>query len=308
MSREQQNFQSLVDKILQGTDMAPLRPVVEKEVLHYDILNAMQKHGALRDLVFQGGTSLRLVYGSNRFSEDLDFAGGPGFNKDNVEGVAEAISDHLKIRYGLSVNVKLPKEKPIQDGVNVSAWQVSIETAPARPDLPKQRIKLEIANVTAQTRKPMNLQVNYRGLPPSFQGLILPVEEMREIMADKIVSLPAVTSHIRNRDVWDIGWLNQQMVGKFKPDVDMISQKVEEYGIEHFEDKLNARIDSIPEIVDGPEFRLEMQRFLVPSVFQNTMLHDEFREILTRNVSDVLIEARDAIYRPDSSAGATFRM
>ncbi|CDG92427.1 hypothetical protein XBP1_330002 [Xenorhabdus bovienii str. puntauvense] len=32
---------------------------------------------------FQGGTSLSLCYGGNRFSEDLDFAGGKDFRPAN---------------------------------------------------------------------------------------------------------------------------------------------------------------------------------------------------------------------------------
>ncbi|HET6629122.1 MAG TPA: nucleotidyl transferase AbiEii/AbiGii toxin family protein, partial [Woeseiaceae bacterium] len=46
------------------------RPVVEKELLHYDILFALDTEGLLDPLTFQGGTSLRLCYGAQRFSED----------------------------------------------------------------------------------------------------------------------------------------------------------------------------------------------------------------------------------------------
>ncbi|MFC3118444.1 nucleotidyl transferase AbiEii/AbiGii toxin family protein [Jhaorihella thermophila] len=38
---------------------------------------------------------------------------------------------------------------------------------------------------------------------------MVPVETPVEILADKLVSLPAVTSHIRHRDIWDIGFLVQ---------------------------------------------------------------------------------------------------
>ncbi|WP_435140300.1 nucleotidyl transferase AbiEii/AbiGii toxin family protein [Pseudopelagicola sp. nBUS_19] len=307
MSRETQNFRNMVDSIVEGTDLAPLLPVVEKEILHYDILTALQKHGALKELVFQGDTSLRLIYGSNRFSEDLDFAGGPDFTGEDVEGVAEAISSHLVAKYGLSVNVKLPKEKPLQDGVNVSAWQISIETAPARPDLPRQRIKLEIANVTAQTVQAERLRLNYSGLPPSFGGLMLPVETLSEIMADKIVSLPAVTSHVRNRDVWDIGFISQKLPN-FTPDVDMITKKIIEYGIEDFEEKLTARIESLPGIIQGEEFNREMQRFIAPSILETTLHSSGFRDFLIRTVSKVLEKSRDAIYGPEQSPDNQFKM
>ena len=40
-------------------DMAALRPVVKKELLHYEILNALDDDSLLKNLIFQGGTSLR---------------------------------------------------------------------------------------------------------------------------------------------------------------------------------------------------------------------------------------------------------
>lgn len=43
-----------------------MRPVIEKELLHYDILFTLDKAGLLSALTFQGGTSLRLCYGLPR--------------------------------------------------------------------------------------------------------------------------------------------------------------------------------------------------------------------------------------------------
>jgi hypothetical protein len=44
-------------------DMATLRSVVEKELLHYEIFNALDDVSLLKNLIFQGGTSLRLERG-----------------------------------------------------------------------------------------------------------------------------------------------------------------------------------------------------------------------------------------------------
>ncbi len=56
----QEDFKLYVDKAIANADMAALRPVVEKELLHYEILNALDEEDLLKNLVFQGGTSLRL--------------------------------------------------------------------------------------------------------------------------------------------------------------------------------------------------------------------------------------------------------
>jgi len=56
--------------------------MVEKELLHRDILHALHQSGLLNGLVFTGGTCLRACYGSQRLSEDLDFYGGKAFSPD----------------------------------------------------------------------------------------------------------------------------------------------------------------------------------------------------------------------------------
>lgn len=56
-----------------GEGMGNLLPVVEKELLHYRILDAMMREGFFSSLVFQGGTSLRLCHESPRYSEEIVF-------------------------------------------------------------------------------------------------------------------------------------------------------------------------------------------------------------------------------------------
>mgnify|MGYP007070116234 CR=1 FL=1 len=48
-----------------------LIPVIEKELIHYDVLFALEKLGLLERLVFHGGTCLRLCYGAQLMSHVL---------------------------------------------------------------------------------------------------------------------------------------------------------------------------------------------------------------------------------------------
>lgn len=86
-----ENFNDLVDLAMQQPGRTAMRPVVEKEILHYDIFYSLDRAGLLNDLVFQGGTSLRLCRGSNRFSEDLDFAGGRDFTSQKMQAIKACI-------------------------------------------------------------------------------------------------------------------------------------------------------------------------------------------------------------------------
>ena len=72
---------AMADRAAAEVGAPGLRPVLLKELLHYDILLCLDQSGFLATLTFHGGTALRLCYGAPRFSEDLDFAAGPDFQR-----------------------------------------------------------------------------------------------------------------------------------------------------------------------------------------------------------------------------------
>lgn len=274
---KKEDFKRYVEMALQNTDMTAMRPVVEKELLHYEIFNALDQAGLLKKLVFQGGTSLRLCRGSDRFSEDLDFAGGKDFSSESMKKIKTCIVTRIGNRFGLKVTVKEPKPANVGALVNVAKWMVSIETAPGLPDLPRQKIKLEIANIPAYTREPVPLRLNYAVLE-GMSTLIVITETIDEVLADKIVALPtsiskiengnqiATPTRIRHRDIWDIAWLVQQGA---QLDAYMVNAKIGDYGIQNFEKLLDFAVQSIPGIASGSAFKTQMQRFIKQSAFDN---------------------------------------
>ena len=60
MPIEQRDLAKLVEESLKVGGRAHMRPVIEKEILYYDILYALDAQGLLDGVTFQGGTSLRL--------------------------------------------------------------------------------------------------------------------------------------------------------------------------------------------------------------------------------------------------------
>ncbi|MFX4300116.1 nucleotidyl transferase AbiEii/AbiGii toxin family protein [Pseudosulfitobacter pseudonitzschiae] len=288
-------FSDIVDlAITKGNE--GLRPVIEKEILHYDIMFALDKSGLLDNLVFQGGTCLRLCYGSHRFSEDLDFVGGVAFANAQLQQIRECVMDHIGARYGLEVHVKDPKqmrEEPTYHGLEVDRWQVAVVTNAGRSDLPTQKIKLEVANVPAHTRVLTNLDRNYSFLPDSYQDLLLPVETMDEILADKIVSLSACQSYIRYRDIWDIRWLSQEGA---KIDEKLVEAKIRDYRSPNFVDALRVMRDDVKDISSSATFRDEMSRFIDARVRGGTIDRPGFGEFVGERVSRVLNQVGTRIY------------
>ena len=282
MKIDQQNFAKLVNHAMQSATVSHMRAVIEKKLLHYDILFALEKGGLLDQLVFQGGTSLRLCYGGNRFSENLDFAGGNKFTSADLADMKACIEKYIGKRYGLEVTVKEPKElreDPQYAELSIEKWQVAVVTSPERKDLPKQKIKLEIANVPAYTKDPLPLLVNYDFLPDGYSDTLILTETLDEVMADKIISLPATTRYVRHRDIWDLAWLQQQGA---QLNIDLVRNKIADYRLDAYEVMLSGLIERLPALVSSSEFTGEMKRFLPTDVFERTLAKAKF-QIYLRN-------------------------
>jgi len=201
-------FDRLVDEALKArADLVTLRPVVEKELLHHDILREMSEAGLLKGLTFIGGTCLRACYGSARLSEDLDFTGGVDLRRSDLVDLGRILTDKLETRYGLPVRVS----EPVKTEGRGSTWKLSVETRATHKHLPAQRIHLDLCAIPSHEPRPMMLR-NIYGVELGTAGLILQAQSREEILADKLIALAFRESRGKNRDLWDIAWLTQQGV------------------------------------------------------------------------------------------------
>lgn len=76
-----------------------------REYLQYRMLQLIYRTEQSRQLVFLGGTCLRLLHGNQRFSEDLDFDN-LGLDQEQFKQLAELVGDGLE-REGYTVDVQV---------------------------------------------------------------------------------------------------------------------------------------------------------------------------------------------------------
>jgi hypothetical protein len=276
-------FDQLVDEALRArAHLASLRTVVEKELLHHDILREMSEAGLLTRLTFIGGTCLRACYGSSRLSEDLDFTGGSHFQRGDLAQLATVLTDRLESRYNLPVRVS----EPVKIGGNVSMWKLVIQTRPGRKHLPAQRINLGISTVPSHDPRPMMLRNAY-GVDLGTAGLILQAQSREEILADKVVGLALRENRIKNRDLWDIAWLIQQGV---EIPLHLIPLKVKDHKRQKkaFMEALETRLAGLhgqPEMRE--DFMKEMRRFLPAVAVRETIDKESYWSYLTQVVTEL---------------------
>lgn len=283
----QQNFQKLAQEAAQQQGTQALLPVIEKEILHYEILLAMDKARLLEQLVFQGGTCLRLCYGSERYSEDLDFVGGVDFGPEDMQSLREILIEALSRRYAVDVEVVEPR----QNARGVFSWQVKVVTAAERPDLPQQRISVEVAAVPAHTRTVRPLSVNYSNLPSSYGNVLVTCETLEEICADKLKAF-ITASYIRYRDIWDMRWLSVQPGFRTEDLADLLVAKLNDYqAFGEFRDNI-SRLEELCGIVEDNAFVDQMKRFLPAEVLEETLDRPIFQKHLAESVQDLYKTAK----------------
>ena len=284
-------FDQLVTEAIKNQpNLASLRVVVEKELLHHDILRTLSQNNLLTDLTFIGGTCLRACYGGIRLSEDLDFTGGADFSRDSLSTMAHILTENLNDKYGLHVIVS----EPVKDIKNVDTWKIKIETRPQQKHLPAQRINIDICSITSYEKQPMML-LNPYGVDMGTNGLVLQAQSRVEIYTDKLLAFALRPNRIKYRDLWDIIWLHQQGI---KPSFKLIPSKLQERKItqEYFLNLFEQRCKLLLEDKSlSIEFNKEMYRFLPSEQINKTIEKNNLWSFIVYLMGDLDIQIRHSL-------------
>ena len=242
-------------------DNQQLTSVIIKELLHYDILFALSQTPLADQLVFQGGTALRLCYGGNRYSEDLDFVCPDHLKPDHWQQFEQILQRTVAKNFDCKVVLHAPGPGG-GNHVVVERWQ-------ARVYLPAEvvgqdrteRINIEIAHLPAWDASFKFIQSNHplQTAKAGYGDILLQVESEAEILADKAVAL-AGRPYLKARDVWDVNWLLQKNI---QVDAGMVAEKAERYGLGPLETALHTAIERLHDPQAHERFRQEMSRFLL---------------------------------------------
>jgi predicted nucleotidyltransferase component of viral defense system len=167
---------------------------VLREYLQIVLLNAMFKIDIGNLLVFKGGTAMRLMYGSPRFSEDLDFNAMTG--KDVLRKlIKEVVYEAKKSVPGLSL-----KELKSVGGFNAKVY-LKTEIAPM-----PLTVKFDFSE-REKTRQKIEKTISTE-LPIQSYSLIVAMSE-QEILAEKIRT---IFQRKKGRDMYDIWYLLNKKV------------------------------------------------------------------------------------------------
>src|SRR3972149_582687 len=98
MSSKASGLKSAIDAFIQRRGIeAGMDQNLMKEAIHLHLLSALSEAGVLQHVIFQGGTALRLCYGGERYSEDLDFVCGKAGAYLKGNGIAADFAPRVRM-------------------------------------------------------------------------------------------------------------------------------------------------------------------------------------------------------------------
>ncbi len=235
-----------------------------REITQEVILAALGRSDFFKKAVFQGGTCLRIFYGLNRFSEDLDFIlkePSPGFE---LKPYLSAMSKELAA-YGYNVDI-----------ADRSKTGVAVKKAFIKDDslgkilhlnysgktglLRKVRIKLEI-----DTNPPEGSCAELKYLDFPFLSSVI-VQDKPSLFAGKVHAL-LCREYTKGRDWYDFLWYTSRNTGI---NYTFLASAIKQYGIwqgQNIEVNLDWCVEALKQKIDLIDWKStvkDVRRFVKP--------------------------------------------
>jgi len=246
-------MKDLISQELNKEPQPNLKKLVLAEMLQHLILQSMYRHGAFEHLIFTGGTALRILYHTNRYSEDLDFSlAAPEDFK--FRSFLEKIQKDLalqELRFDF-----YPKEVKtvLQAEMRFSALLHEFRLSPLKDQ--KLTIKLEIdTNPPAGGAKEIALVTS----PISYTVAVF---DLPSLFATKLHAV-FFRRYTKGRDYYDLMWY---LGRKTKPNFALMNNAIcqtEGKEREIREDEFKARLIEHLKSVDFRKIRAEVERFII---------------------------------------------
>lgn len=259
----------------------------KKEITQEIALMALSRSNFFKYATFHGGTSLRILYGLPRFSEDLDFTLLQPNKTFTWQPYQKRLLEEFS-SFGLTLEMvernkanETIKKAFLKD--NSFGRVLQLRFPQPEKSQKKIRIKLEI-----DTNPPMGAinTIKYLDFPLPFS---IHVQELPTLFAGKIHAL-LCRSYIKGRDWYDFNWY---IMRKIKLNYNYLSNALDQIGPWQKQkpqvddnwllDALNKRISEL----DWDQARRDVQRFIKPveqpslSLWSQSYFQNQLKKLAT---------------------------
>ena len=183
-----------------------------REYLQYKTLQFIFRAKKSTELVFMGGTALRVFYGSNRFSEDLDFDS-KNLSSDDLQEVALTVVNEFKLE-AVECNITFGRGRSFSAKLRFTDVLQKWELSQHREEV--LTLKFEASPQLYSYAPQVNVLNRLDVIVP------VPTVSAELILAQKLHSI-LNRRRIMGRDLYDASYL----FGFTEPDMNYLEQKVQ---------------------------------------------------------------------------------
>lgn len=233
-----------------------------REITQEVALAALGRTDFFKHAIFQGGTCLRIFYGLNRFSEDMDFILKKANKNFSLQLHVQAVSDELKA-YGYDIEI-----------TDRSKADIAVRKVFLKDDSLGRVLQLQYLDQSGPPKK-IRIKFEVDANPPSGSGMEIKyvdfpfissvtVQDKPSLFAGKIHAL-LCREYVKGRDWYDFLWYTTQDIGI---NYDFLSSALRQQGpwqdkeisvdlgwcLEHLEKRINS--------IDWVVAREDVRRFV----------------------------------------------
>ena len=253
-----------------------------REILQSIVLIGLSRADFFKKASFYGGTALRIFYGLNRYSEDLDFTLNEKNDSFSLEPYIESIKT-VALSYGMDLDINIKKKEiksPVESSfAKLNAYQTFInlklndELASLLHNDENIKVKFEI-DLNPATG--FNVEPKWIDMPEFANVIVL---DESSLFAGKLHAIICrnYKNTVKGRDYYDFLFYIRKRV---KPNLNYLRNKLIESGNikenEKFDiDKLKEMLKNRFEVVDFKQVKIDAERF----VFNNEDLSYYSKEL-----------------------------
>ena len=184
-------------ELVQTASTPALGRNIAREYLQARLLGALQDAGAMIPLAFHGGTALRFLFNSARYSENLDFALEREHKRYDFRAYLESIRRSLDSE-GYTVEVRVSDRKPVHGAfVRFPGLLHELKLSPHRSEM--LAVKLEV-----DTKPPAGALIE-TAIVRRHLVLHLQHHDKGSLLAGKLHAI-LQRPFLKGRDVYDLMW------------------------------------------------------------------------------------------------------
>ena len=241
-----------------------------REILQSIVLAGLSKSGFFGVASFYGGTALRIFYGLNRYSEDLDFTLNAVSDSFSIDPYVVSIKETAR-SFGLDLSVSVKEKKirtPIESAfakINTyqTLFELKINDSIVRRLHKDESIKVKL-EIDCNPALGFKTSVKWTDMMEFAPVVVL---DASSLFAGKIHAILCrnYKNAVKGRDYYDFAFF---VMNKVKPNMDYLRNKLVNTGkleesapfnIEILKKMVNARID----LVDFELAKKDAERFLM---------------------------------------------